>query len=112
MCFLFANLAFFGVCRIFQLLNCYICNNQIKQSTVLAKRKKKKMTPPAPDAFEKQRKALRRTHRQVIYLNDSELAAVKEYCRRFGLKGRSSIFRQATMERVLEELDESHPTLF
>ena len=65
-----------------------------------------------PDIFQKSREALRRRHRQVIYLNDSEMAAVKEYCSRFGFKARSSIFREATMERILKELDDSHPTLF
>ena len=56
--------------------------------------------------------SLRRTHRQVIYLNDKELAAVKEYCDRFGVKERSTIFREAAMERILAQLDDSHPTLF
>lgn len=70
------------------------------------------MALPEPDIFEKRKKAMKRTHRQVIYLNDSEVAAVKEYCKRFGLKGRSAIFREATIERILTELDESHPTLF
>lgn len=54
--------------------------------------------------------SLRRTHRQVIYLNDKELAAVKEYCDRFGVKERSTIFREAAMERILAQLDDSHPT--
>lgn len=56
--------------------------------------------------------SLRRTHRQVIYLNDKEMAAVKEYCDRFGVKERSCIFREAAMERILAQLDDSHPTLF
>lgn len=70
------------------------------------------MAPLGPDIFEKHRKAMRRTHRQVIYLNDSEVAALREYCKRFGLKGRSAIFREATIEKILTALDESHPTLF
>jgi len=78
----------------------------------VARKKKISMTAPELDFADKQREALKRTHRQVIYLNDSEMAAVKEYCRRFGSKGRSSIFREATMERILKQLDESHPTLF
>lgn len=65
-----------------------------------------------PDIFQKSREALRRRHRQVIYLNDSEMAAVREYCDRFGIKARSAIFREATMERILAELSDSHPTLF
>lgn len=75
-------------------------------------RKKHTMPAPDPDIFEKRRAALKRKNRQVIYLNDSEMAAVKEYCSRFGFKARSSIFREATMEHILKELDDSHPTLF
>ncbi len=65
-----------------------------------------------PDIFQKSREALKRRHRQVIYLNDSEMAAVKEYCDRFGVKARSAIFREATLATVLEQLSDSHPTLF
>jgi Ribbon-helix-helix protein, copG family. len=75
-------------------------------------RRKKKTTNPEPDFLSRQKSALRRTHRQVIYLNDSEKAAVEEYCSRYGVKTRSVIFREAAMERILAQLDEDHPTLF
>lgn len=75
-------------------------------------RKKQTMPAPDPDMFEKRRAVLKRKHRQVIYLNDSEMAAVKEYCDRFGIKARSAIFREATIETVLSQLSDSHPTLF
>lgn len=64
------------------------------------------------DYLKKRRASLRRTHRQVIYLNDKELAAVQEYCVRFGIKERSTLFREAAMARILAQLDDSHPTLF
>ena len=76
------------------------------------KRKKKTPTYVDPDYLNKQKAALRRTHRHVIYLNDRELAAIDEYCRQFKVKHKSSMFRQAIMERVLTILDENHPTLF
>ena len=75
-------------------------------------RKKKAVPAVDPEIFQKSREALRRRNRQVIYLNDSEMAAVKEYCDRFGIKARSAIFREATMEVVLKQLSDSHPTLF
>lgn len=56
--------------------------------------------------------SLRRIHRQVIYLNDKEMAAVREYCARFGIKERSTLFREAAMSMILSQLDDSHPTLF
>ena len=75
-------------------------------------RKKKKAPAVSPDIFQKSREALKRRHRQVIYLNDNEMAAVREYCDRFGIKARSAIFREATLERILSQLSDSHPTLF
>ena len=75
--------------------------------------KRKKSTPAiAPDFLERQRAQLRRSHRQVIYLNDKELAAIDEYCRRFKVESRSALIRKATMQRVLEALSSTHPTLF
>lgn len=65
-----------------------------------------------PAFLDKQRAALRRSHRQVIYLNGQELAAIDAYCRRFGVRARASFLREAIMSKVLSELDENHPTLF
>lgn len=65
-----------------------------------------------PEYLKKQKEALVRRHRQVIYLNDSEMAAIREYCDRFRVGTKSVLFREAIMEKVLSELDDSHPTLF
>ena len=73
---------------------------------------KKSYPAPEPDFIQKHKASLRRSYRQVIYLNDGEMSVVKEYCARFGVKSRSAVFRQATMERLLDELDNSHTTLF
>ena len=75
-------------------------------------RKKHSSSAPDPEYLKMRKVSLRRIHRQVIYLNDKELAAVKEYCDRFGVKERSTIFREAAMERILAQLGDSHPTLF
>jgi hypothetical protein len=47
-----------------------------------------------------------------VFFNKKELAAISEYCKRFGVRSRSALIRQATMEHILKELDASHPTLF
>ena len=78
----------------------------------MKKRRHSKSGTVAADSIERQKESLRRTHRQVIYLNDKELAAVNEYCRKFKLTSKSGVFRQATIERILMLLDENHPTLF
>ena len=52
--------------------------------------------------------SLRRTHRQVIYLNDKELAAVKEYCDRFGVKELSLInISEPTRQRCVSRMPSS-----
>lgn len=75
-------------------------------------RKKKTIPNVDPDFLEKQKAALVRTHRQVIYFNEKEMNAIDEYCRHFKVSSKSSMLRQAIIERVLSDLDENHPTLF
>ena len=58
------------------------------------------------------RESLRRKHRQVIYLNEREMAMIEAYCSRFQVKHRSSLLRDAIMSRILETLGENPPTLF
>lgn len=53
-----------------------------------------------------------RKHRQVIYLNDSELAAIRLYSEKFKVRSRSALIRESVMLRVLSVLDENQPTLF
>ena len=65
-----------------------------------------------PRYLDKERAALKRTIRKSVFFNKKELAAINEYCKRFGVRSRSALIRQAIMEHILKELDENHPTLF
>ena len=65
-----------------------------------------------PEYLKKQKAALVRRHRQVIYLNDSEMAAINEYCEKFRVRVKTVMFREAIMEKVLKELNDNPPTLF
>lgn len=78
----------------------------------MGRKKKNGTKTPSAEYLASQKSALVRRHRQVIYLNDKEKAAVEEYCSRFGVKNVSTIFREATMERILSQLDECPPSLF
>lgn len=53
-----------------------------------------------------------RRHRQVIYLNDAELAAIRLYSEKFKVRSRSALIRESVMLRVLTVLDENQPMLF
>ena len=75
--------------------------------------KKKKNTPGVdPEYLKKQKESLVRRHRQVIYLNDNEMAAINRYCEKFRVGTKTVLFRKAIREKVLSELDDNHPTLF
>lgn len=74
--------------------------------------KKKKPVSVDPDYLKKQKAALVRRHRQVIYLNDSEMAAIDRFCEKFRVGARAALYREAIMEKILKELDDNHPTLF
>lgn len=78
----------------------------------MAKKKKISTAGVDPEYLKKQKAALVRRHRQVIYLNDSELAAINLYCERFRVDTKAVLYREAIMEKVLSELDDSNPTLF
>ena len=84
-----------------------------KTIKTVAKVKKRNQTAGVdPEYLKKQKEALVRRHRQVIYLNDSEMAAIRQYCEMFRVGTKAVLFREAIMEKVLKELDDNHPTLF
>ena len=74
--------------------------------------RKRKIPGVDPAYLEKQKAALLRKNRYVLYFNDSELAAIDEYCTRFGVRAKASLMREAIMQKILSELEENHPTLF
>ena len=78
----------------------------------MAKKKKHTSTGVDPEYLKKQKAALVRKHKQVIYLNDSEMAAINLYCEKFRVGTKAVLYREAIMEKVLSELDDNHPTLF
>ena len=63
----------------------------------MAKRKVKATGGVDPEYLKKQRASLVRKHRQVIYLNDSEMAAIKVYCEKFRVGTKAVLFREAIM---------------
>jgi hypothetical protein len=78
----------------------------------VAKKRKSKSTVVDPEYLKKQKAAMVRRHRQVIYLNDSEMAAIQAYCEYFHIETKAPLFRRAIMEKILSELNDNHPTLF
>jgi hypothetical protein len=86
--------------------------NICKSVEEVAKKRKNTLSGVDPEYLKKQKEALTRRHRQVIYLNDSEMAAINLYCDKFKVGTKAVLFRKAIMEKILSELDDNHPTLF
>ena len=78
----------------------------------MARKRKAQSVSVDPEYLKKQKAALARRHRQVIYLNDREMAAVRAYCEYFHIDTKAPLFRQAIMEKILSELNDNQPTLF
>lgn len=74
--------------------------------------RQKKIPGVDPAYLEKQKQMLLRRNRYVLLFNDSEMAAIEEYCNRFKVHAKASLFREAIMTKILTELEENHPTLF
>ena len=83
---------------------------QTKNDIEVAKRKHKSSVDP--EYLKKQKASLVRRHRQVIYLNDKEMEAIERYCEQFKVTTKAALYRESIMEKVLSQLDDSHPTLF
>jgi hypothetical protein len=62
--------------------------------------KKKKGPAVDPEYLKKQKASLVRKHRQVIYLNDSEMAAIDRFCEKFRVQAKASLYREAIMEKI------------
>lgn len=65
-----------------------------------------------PEFRRREKDALVRRHRKVIYLNDRELHVLEDYCRRYRITSLAAFFRATVMEEVMRRLDEGHPKLF
>ncbi|MBO8449129.1 MAG: hypothetical protein IAC29_07660 [Bacteroidetes bacterium] len=74
--------------------------------------RKRKIPKIDPEFLSREKASMVRKNRQVIYLNDKEMAAISEYCSRFKVNTKSVLFRQAIMEKILKGLDSNPPTLF
>lgn len=53
-----------------------------------------------------------RKFRKVILFNEKELSAIEQYCNKFGIKSKSTLFRSIIIEHILKQADENYPKLF
>lgn len=59
-----------------------------------------------------QYRTLRRKHKHQILLNDYEVDAFNQYCKKHRIHNRSQVIREALFTKVLRSFEDDHPTLF
>ena len=57
-------------------------------------------------------RSLKRVHRQAVLLNELEYNAVQAYCKKYKVKNKSKLIREALFKKVLKKYDDDYPTLF
>ena len=55
---------------------------------------------------------LKRNHQLVFMLNDLEYEALEKYCKKYKVKNRSKLIREALMTEILVQFDRDYPSLF
>ena len=53
-----------------------------------------------------------RRHRKVIAFNDSEIAVIRHFFKKYKISNESKFFREAIIATILKKAEEDHPTLF
>ncbi|MDA3890848.1 MAG: hypothetical protein PF517_04200 [Salinivirgaceae bacterium] len=59
-----------------------------------------------------QYRTLRRKHKHQILLNDYEIDALNQYCKKHKIINKSKVIREALFTKVLRNLEDDYPTLF
>jgi hypothetical protein len=54
----------------------------------------------------------KRTHRQTIAFNDTEMGVIVNFCCRYKITKKTKFFREAIISTILQKMEEDHPTLF
>ncbi len=55
---------------------------------------------------------LKRVFRKSILFNRRELAAINQFCGKYGIRSKSSFFRSIIMEHIIAQSNENYPKLF
>ena len=58
------------------------------------------------------REQLKRVQRKTILFNNDENKMIEGFCKRFGIKNRTKMFREAIMATILQKMEQDHPKLF
>jgi len=54
----------------------------------------------------------KRTHRQTITFNDTEINFISNFCSKYRITKKTKFFRETTISTMLQRLENDHPKLF
>ncbi|MDR2065988.1 MAG: hypothetical protein LBP85_09830 [Prevotellaceae bacterium] len=57
-------------------------------------------------------KKTKRTHRQTLMFNDTEMGVITNFCRKYKITKKTKFFREAIISAILQKMEEDYPTLF
>ncbi len=64
------------------------------------------------EADKERRERLKRVHRKTIMFNNDEYKMIEAFCKRYGVKNRAKMLREAIMGTILRQMEQDHPKLF
>ena len=56
--------------------------------------------------------SMKRTHKKTVTLNEREIAALNEYCKKYRVKNQSKFIRDAVFNNIFKTYSDDYPTLF
>jgi hypothetical protein len=75
-------------------------------------KKRSKKQKLSPDIIAKERDELIRRHRKTILFNEREMSLIEQYCDKYKISSKSTLFRDIIISHILQQVDDNYPKLF
>ncbi|HPH52551.1 MAG TPA: hypothetical protein PLY62_00630 [Bacteroidales bacterium] len=75
-------------------------------------KKRSKKQKLSPDIIAKERDELVRRHRKTILFNEREMSLIEQYCTKYKISSKSTLFRDIIISHILQQVDDNYPKLF
>ncbi len=75
-------------------------------------KKRSKKQKLSPDIIAQERDELIRRHRKTILFNEREMSLIEQYCTKYKISSKSTLFRDIIISHILQQVDDNYPKLF
>lgn len=75
-------------------------------------KKRSKKQKLSPDIIAQERDELVRRHRKTILFNEREMSLIEQYCTKYKISSKSTLFRDIIISHILQQVDDNYPKLF